>query len=213
MIRRGRSEGWLKRPTSALPAWAEFNGVVFHGIKIGPMPGFEERGSTAIAIRDLTGSMEHPLLVVPRDLIISRQNVDLWAKADLQLKEVLEAAGDFGRVSGPFARAEPFQSRRRALQHNSGDHQTFSPAFTSLSVIGVDSKAVYPYCYTSRLPLFSLRPQVLTTHSVTSRSGASLSDNASYYCVPRFQGHWSLEPFDRVIFKTEDAPFLVLTTG
>lgn len=39
-----------------------------------------------------------PLLVVPKELIISRQNIELLAKSDRHLREVLEATGDFGRV-------------------------------------------------------------------------------------------------------------------
>ncbi|CAO2651989.1 Nn.00g002720.m01.CDS01 [Neocucurbitaria sp. VM-36] len=99
MIRRGRTEGWLKQPIDALPRWATFHGVVFNGVKIGPLPGFEERGSTVIANRDLEGGKTEPLLVVPKELIISRQNIELLAKADRHLRDVLEALGDFGRTT------------------------------------------------------------------------------------------------------------------
>ena len=103
MIRRGRAEGWLKQPIEDLPKWAEFHGVNFNGIKIGPLPGFEDRGSTVIASRPLNGGQESPLLVVPKELIISRQTVELLAKSDQHLREVLGALGDFGRVSAPAA--------------------------------------------------------------------------------------------------------------
>ena len=63
------------------------------------MPGLEDRGSTVIADRDLTGEIENPLITVPKELIISRENIDIFAKADRHLKEVLDAVGDFGRVS------------------------------------------------------------------------------------------------------------------
>jgi hypothetical protein len=99
MIRRGRKEGWLKRPIETLSTWAEFNGVKFNGIKIGPMPNLEHRGSTVIATRELSGGREEPLVIVPKDLVISRANVDVYAKSDQHLKQVLEAVGDFGRVS------------------------------------------------------------------------------------------------------------------
>jgi hypothetical protein len=98
MIRTGRARGWLKQPIDALPAWAAFHGVSFNGVKVGPLPGLEERGSTVIAARDLHGGNVEPLLVVPKDLIISRQNIDLLAKADRHLRELLDALGDFGRV-------------------------------------------------------------------------------------------------------------------
>lgn len=98
MIRRGRSEGWLKQPIEALPTWASFHGVKFNKVKIGPLPGYEQRGSTVIAEHPLHGSNVEPLLVVPKELIISHQNIDLVAKSDHHLYHLLEALGDFGRV-------------------------------------------------------------------------------------------------------------------
>jgi hypothetical protein len=98
MIRRGRTEGWLKEPINVLPAWATFNGVKFNGVKVGPLPGYENRGSTIIADEKLQGGVAEPMLVVPNELIISRQNIGLLAKSDHHLREVLEALGDFGRV-------------------------------------------------------------------------------------------------------------------
>jgi hypothetical protein len=98
MFKKGRAEGWLRQPIEDLQVWAKFNGVKFNSIKIGPMPGFEDRGSTVIATRDLKGGEEDSLMIVPKDLIISRQNIDIIAKADHHLKQVLDATGDFGRV-------------------------------------------------------------------------------------------------------------------
>jgi hypothetical protein len=98
MIRRGRREGWLKQPIDALPTWAVFHGVKLNRVRIGPLPGFENRGSTVIATSELRGDSAEPLLVVPKDLIVSRSNIELLAKADHHLREVLEAVGDFGRV-------------------------------------------------------------------------------------------------------------------
>jgi hypothetical protein len=98
MIRRGREDGWLKQSVDTLPRWATFHGVIFNGVTVGPLQGYEERGSTVIADRELEGGKVEPLLVVPKDLIISRLNIDLHAKSDRQLREVLDAIGDFGRV-------------------------------------------------------------------------------------------------------------------
>jgi hypothetical protein len=98
MIRRGRTEGWLKQPIDVLPRWASFHGVAFNGVNIGPLPGFEDRGSTVIADEKLHGGNVKPLLVVPKELIISRENIELIAKSDHHLREVLDAIGDFGRV-------------------------------------------------------------------------------------------------------------------
>ena len=72
--------------------------MTFNGIKIGPLPGLEHQGSTVIAERDLDGENEDPLMVVPKDLIISRDSIGLFAKADQHLKQVLDAVGDFGYV-------------------------------------------------------------------------------------------------------------------
>ncbi|XP_014554860.1 hypothetical protein COCVIDRAFT_28166 [Bipolaris victoriae FI3] len=99
MIRRGRTEGWLKQPIDALPTWAAFHGVTFNKVKIGPLPGHEDRGSTVIADQNLQGGNVDPLIVVPKELIISRQNIDLLAKSDHRLHDLLEALGDFGRTT------------------------------------------------------------------------------------------------------------------
>ena len=98
MLKRGRVEGWLTRPINALPRWASFHGVTFNKVEIGPLPGFEDRGSTVIAKSELEGGKVEPLLVVPKELIISRRNIEIHAKSDRHLREILEAIGDFGRV-------------------------------------------------------------------------------------------------------------------
>lgn len=98
MIGEGRTDGWLKRSVETLPAWAEFHGVKFNGIRVGPMPGFEHYGSTVIATRRLVAGQEDPLIVVPKELILSRQNIEVCAKSDQHLKEVLDALGEFGHV-------------------------------------------------------------------------------------------------------------------
>jgi hypothetical protein len=81
MIKRGRQERWLREPIGALPRWANFHGVEFKGVKVGPLPGFEERGSTVIADRELDAGEVNPLLVVPKDLIISRSKGALASEA------------------------------------------------------------------------------------------------------------------------------------
>ncbi|KAJ4351299.1 uncharacterized protein N0V89_006638 [Didymosphaeria variabile] len=99
MIRRGRTEGWLREPIEGLPTWANFHGVKFNGIKVGPLPGFEERGSTVIASRVLVGEEEEPLMTIPKELILSKQNIELMAKSDQHLRELLQALDDFGRTT------------------------------------------------------------------------------------------------------------------
>ncbi|KAF2122867.1 hypothetical protein BDV96DRAFT_561538 [Lophiotrema nucula] len=99
MIKRGRAEGWLKRPVDAFPTWAEFHGATFNNIRFGPIPGLEHRGSTVIANRDISGKAEEPLMTVPKDLIVSKQNIELFAKADHRLREVLDAIGEFAQTT------------------------------------------------------------------------------------------------------------------
>ncbi|KAJ4305825.1 hypothetical protein N0V90_001357 [Kalmusia sp. IMI 367209] len=99
MIRRGRTEEWLREPIESFSAWARFHGVRFNAVKVGPLPGYEHRGSTVIADRELAGGREQPLMTVPKELILSKQNIELVAKSDQHLREILFALGDFGRTT------------------------------------------------------------------------------------------------------------------
>lgn len=98
MIRRGRQQGWLKAPIVSLEQWSTFNGVEYNGIRVGVIEGHEERGS-AIRATAVLDQPEIPLMKVPRELIISKENVYLQAKSDHHLRQVLEAVGGFGQVS------------------------------------------------------------------------------------------------------------------
>ncbi|KAF4314588.1 hypothetical protein GTA08_BOTSDO01551 [Botryosphaeria dothidea] len=97
IIARGRAEGWLKLPVSALPPWGELNDVTFNGISVGLLPGFEQRGSTVIAARDLSAGDAEPLMIIPRDLVLSQEAVRVHAKSDQHLRQVLDALAEFGR--------------------------------------------------------------------------------------------------------------------
>jgi hypothetical protein len=99
MIRRGKQEGWLSLPNSALRPWAQLNGIALDGISVGSIP---ERGSGVVAIRALKGGDEGPLMVIPGDLILSLERVEMQAKSDQHLRTVLEALGDYARV-GPVS--------------------------------------------------------------------------------------------------------------
>ncbi|KAI9709295.1 MAG: hypothetical protein M1820_003415 [Bogoriella megaspora] len=98
MIRRGRSEGWLTLPTSALPAWSTLNNIEYDGVKVKHLPGFEDRGSALVAQRSLVGGEEQPLITVPRDMVLSLELVNEHAKSDEDLRNVLACLGEFGRV-------------------------------------------------------------------------------------------------------------------
>lgn len=99
MIRRGRAEGWLIRPVSALPAWAKLCGASFNNVRVGQLDGLEDRGSTVIAEKSISSDNMGPLMVVPRRIILSRERVDEQSKTDVDLKELLESLGDFGKVN------------------------------------------------------------------------------------------------------------------
>jgi len=100
MIRDGKEQGWLKLPIETLQSWALFNDVNFNGVTVGSQEGHEDRGSTVIARQDLSADTSNaPLMIVPRDLILSTERVREHAKYDRDLREVMEALEDFGRVS------------------------------------------------------------------------------------------------------------------
>jgi len=98
MITEGKTDGWLRLSVDLLPSWAAFNNVRLDGIKIAPMPGFEDRGSTIVARRHLDQRHDQPIMTIPSDLILSLGRVQEHAKADADFRQVLEALADFGRV-------------------------------------------------------------------------------------------------------------------
>jgi hypothetical protein len=101
MLRRGKSQGWLSLPAEAFNPWAQLNGVRFHEVKPGHVAG---RGSALLATRTMANSPEGAecLLTVPRDLILSQEQVLEQAKVDRDFRELLESLGDFGRVGSCF---------------------------------------------------------------------------------------------------------------
>lgn len=60
------------------------------------------RGSGLVATTKR--SISNPTIItVPNDLVLSIENVWLYAKSDNHLRQTLEATGDYARVSGPEA--------------------------------------------------------------------------------------------------------------
>lgn len=100
MIREGKLEGWLRLPIESLPSWATLNDVQFNGVTVGPQSGLENRGSTVVARERIEASDEavSPLMVVPRELILSLERIREHAKYDSDFREVLDCLQDFGRV-------------------------------------------------------------------------------------------------------------------
>lgn len=112
--RKARIKIIMKRqylPVDALQAWARLNSVTFHGVEIKQPPYDGEdidKGSAVLAIGspdsqepilDEPGLEPEILMKVPPDLILSQERVETHAKSDKHLKDVLDAVGDFGKVS------------------------------------------------------------------------------------------------------------------
>ena len=88
----------MTRPISQLEQWAALNNASFHNIH--PASAGEHRGSGLIATKDLSSSTQDgPLLTVPRDLVLSKETVELLAKSDRDLRALLDALGDFVHTS------------------------------------------------------------------------------------------------------------------
>ncbi len=101
MLRQGKSQGWLSLSPEAFHPWTQLNGVRFHDVRPGHVEG---RGSALLASKDVENSAEGAecLLTVPKDLILSQEQVHEQAKVDRDFRELLESLGDFGRVGGIF---------------------------------------------------------------------------------------------------------------
>ena len=80
-------------PIEQLDLWMQLNNVKLNGVKLSR--GFH--GSGVVATRQL--SANNPILMeIPSDLVLSLDNVWVYAKSDKHLLQVLEAVGDFSRV-------------------------------------------------------------------------------------------------------------------
>ena len=85
---------------SKLGAWAKLNNVEFNGVDFTVLRGNMGSGLFTTTAR----STNNPLLMtVPKDLVLSLENVWLYAKSDKHLRQVLEATEAYSRVSDPKA--------------------------------------------------------------------------------------------------------------
>ncbi|KAI9845356.1 MAG: hypothetical protein M1838_001780 [Thelocarpon superellum] len=87
-------------PSTALASWARLNNVEFNGCAIEHL-GEEPtgRGFAAIAQRDIAATEAGPLMTVPSDLILSAEAVEGYAKADVHLRQLLDAVGDLSKTA------------------------------------------------------------------------------------------------------------------
>ena len=82
-----------------LPAWIKVNHVELNGIAV--QANIPRRGCGLIATAHINEN-DTPLMVVPRELILSLENVWIMAKADRCLRDVLDSLGDYARVKSPY---------------------------------------------------------------------------------------------------------------
>lgn len=94
-------------PLRYLPTWADLNGVRFNGVAVSRMPN--GKGTGLIATTELS-KPDAVLMTVPQALILSLENVWLFAKSDRHLREVLEAVGGYSRVACPSAASGALES-------------------------------------------------------------------------------------------------------
>lgn len=87
-------------PVGNLSAWAKLNGVDFNGVEVAPSPSSRGAGLVLTAQRNDKDSI---LVTVPKDLVLSLENVWIFAKSDKHLKDVLEAVGEYARVLDPVS--------------------------------------------------------------------------------------------------------------
>ena len=91
-------------PPDDLQAWARLNGVRFGHTRVKKIISADDqdKGFGLLATDDVDAQPdgEKILLSVPGDLVLSLVSVTEFAKSDVDLRDVLEAAGDFARVGG-----------------------------------------------------------------------------------------------------------------
>ncbi|KAL8769637.1 MAG: hypothetical protein Q9209_004434 [Squamulea sp. 1 TL-2023] len=81
-----------------LEKWADINDVQRNGVLIGTAEDY--RGKAIFAsLQSESLNEDKALITVPQHLVLSLENVWIYAKSDTQLREVLEAVGDFSRTS------------------------------------------------------------------------------------------------------------------
>lgn len=94
-------------PLGYFPAWANLNGVRFNGVAVSKTQ--TGKGTGLIASAEIS-QPDVVLMKVPQTLILSLENVWIFAKSDRHLREVLEAVGEYSRVACPSAASGALES-------------------------------------------------------------------------------------------------------
>ncbi|KAK7753939.1 hypothetical protein SLS62_004037 [Diatrype stigma] len=90
-------------PLDLLPAWCALNDVKFVDVKAHDVEG---RGYGLVAEKELVNENEHEnrtLLKVPRDLILSSESVEEYAKENKEFRQLFDAAGHQPAVSAKLS--------------------------------------------------------------------------------------------------------------
>ena len=112
MIRRGKQEGWLSLPYETIPSFLKLYDIQSPGVRASKI---RHRGNGLIALRSADANQEQPSVVIPHDVILSKESVWEHAKIDQRLREVLEACGEIALVCAPgFARAPALSGKSRS---------------------------------------------------------------------------------------------------
>lgn len=107
-------------PIETLPSWIKLNGVSVNSIAFRKLQADDgtDKGSAIVATEvkasgnAASDAVESEVLLrVPSDLVLSFDFVEEYSKSDRQLREVLEAVGDFGRV-GLFPHCTPISAEQ-----------------------------------------------------------------------------------------------------
>ena len=81
-------------PISALPAWGKINNVSFFDINVKDLGSQGYGITTTRALSSQKETFDIPaLLLVPNDLVLSREFIDEHAKVDKHFRQLLDVAG------------------------------------------------------------------------------------------------------------------------
>ena len=85
---------WEVLPVERLAPWAKINNVDLNGVEVSSLDNSRGSGIIATWASD-NGAI---LINVPQDLVLSLENVWVYARSDKHLLKVLEAVGEYARV-------------------------------------------------------------------------------------------------------------------
>jgi hypothetical protein len=81
-------------PTSQLTSWALLNNVELHGVKIEADIVADGSSKGGGVLATAAHNEADPLITVPRDIIVSKEQIADCSRTDARLRELLEALGD-----------------------------------------------------------------------------------------------------------------------